>query len=296
MQKLAAYSLILALAAALPVQAEDDIQTRIFNSYLEQANAGDSNSQFIVASRYESGKGTTRDLDKAWQWYEKAAAKGHPLAQRKLDERQATQSPRAHSDPMAEKLAAAAASARNTRPAPKPAARPAANGTTRAAPVAAAPKPESVMATKAAEPAPGLSVNALQTVLGGKWSRQKKPAEYLQSAQTACLKTNDTEVVCFSEEFTRNVGGNGLSYTVKSTLSGLDSRDGRFSLHYVYNVVDVNGSPFPKTTSSLNDAGDLVARKGWQEPGIKLECRLADERSLSCARGDRKGTFQYARD
>jgi hypothetical protein len=287
MQRLAAVSLLF-LALAIPAYAEDDIQVRIFNAYLEQANAGDSNSQFIVASRYESGKGTAKDLDKAYEWYEKAAAKGHPLAQRKVEERNGTKSAATPGDAIAEKLAAAAAAeSRAAKPAPRPAPVP-----VRAAAPAVV-KAEPVVVARAPEP---VSLNTQQAVLGGKWNRQQKPAEYLPSSRAACLKTNDSEVTCFSEDVTRNVGDKGLTYTVKATLTGLDGRDGRFNLHYVYNVADVNGSPFGQPTSALSDVNDLTARSGWQEPGVKMECRLSDERSMTCTRADRKGTYQYSRD
>ena len=76
----------------------------------------------------------------------------------------------------------------------------------------------------------------------------------------------------------------------------LAARDGRFNLHYVYNVADVNGSAFGQPNSALADVNDLAARTGWQEPGVKMECRLSDERSLTCTRADRKGSYQYSRD
>lgn len=290
MQRLAAVSLLF-LTLAVPVHAEEDIQVRIFNAYLEQAQAGDSNSQFIVASRYENGKGTARDLDKAYEWYEKAAAKGHPLAQRKVEERQGTKSPASASDSIADKLAAAAA-AESRAAAAKPAVRPAPAPARAAAPSATKPEPAAVVA-KAPDP---VSINAQQAVLGGKWSRQQKPAEYLPSSRAACLQTNASEVTCFSEEITRNVGDKGLTYTVKATLSGLDGRDGRFNLLYVYNVADVHSNPFGQPTSALGDVNDLAARSGWQEPGVKMECRLSDERSMTCTRTDRKGSYQYSRD
>lgn len=284
MQRLAAFSLLF-LVLAVPAHAEDEgnIQVRIFQTYLEQAMAGDSNSQFIIASRYETGKGTTRDLDKANEWYDKAAAKGHPLAQRKVEERQAAKNPGAPVERIADKLAAAE-SRQLIKPAP-PAAR-------AVAPPAAKP----VVVAKAAAPALAPSINAQQAILGGKWSRQQKPAEYLPSSRATCLQTNASEVTCFSEEVTRNVARNGLTYTVKATLSGLDARDGRFSLHYVYNVADVNGSPFGQPSSALADVNDIAARSGWQEPGVKMDCRLNDERSLTCTRNDRKASFQYSRD
>jgi hypothetical protein len=275
MQRLAAFSLLfLVLAVSAHAEDEGNIQVRIFQTYLEQAMAGDSSSQFIIASRYETGKGTTRDLDKAYEWYGKAAAKGHPLAQRKVEERQAAKNPGAPVERIADKLAAAE-SRQLTKPAP-PAAR-----------AVAPPTAKPVVVAKAAAPAP--SINAQQAILGGKWSRQQKPAEYLPSSRATCLQTNASEVTCFSEEVTRNVARNGLTYTVKATLSGLDARD-------VYNVADVNGSPFDQPSSALADVNDIAARSGWQEPGVKMDCRLNDERSLTCTRNDRKGSFQYSRD
>lgn len=304
MQRLAV--ICFSLMAVLPVHADEDadIQARIFNSYLEQANAGDSNSQFIVASRYESGKGTTRDMEKAFFWYEKAAQKGHPLAARKVEERQAASAPVVVAS--LEKTAPAPAAARESRPvvkerkaepAPKPR-EPVVRAPVAVAPAVAPRQPEPVVVAKveAPAPAPAPSINALQALLGGKWSRQQRAAEYLPSGRTACLQSNASEVVCFSEEVTRNVSGNGLTYTVKATLSGLNNREGRFNLQYVYNVVDVNGKPFAKTSSALEDVSDLALRTGWQEPGVQMECRMNDERSLSCTRTDRKGSYQYVRD
>lgn len=311
MQRLAV--ICFSLMAVLPVHADEDadIQARIFNTYLEQANAGDSNSQFIVASRYESGKGTTRDMEKAYFWYEKAAQKGHPLAARKIEERQAAAAPVVVAA-LDRPTVAPAHVPKESRPVVRerkvelPVARPkepvARAAPERAAAVAApavAPRqPEPVVVAKAevAAPAPTPSINAMQALLGGKWSRQQRAAEYLPSPRTACLQSNANEVVCFSEEVTRNVSGNGMTYTVKATLSGLNNREGRFNLQYVYNVVDVNGKPFTKTNSALEDAGDMALRTGWQEPGIQMECRMNDERSVSCTRTDRKGSYQYVRD
>jgi len=305
MQRLAAFTLLF-LVFAVPVHAQEevDIQVRIFQTYLKQAMDGDANSQFIVASRYETGKGATRDLEKAYEWYEKAAIKGHPLAQRKVDERQPTKNPETSADRVAEKLAVAESQLAAKPPAAKPApARATAPPTPKpVATKAPAPAPVSAPAVSAPAPAPTPapapipSINIQQAILGGTWSRQQKPAEYLPSSRASCLPTNTSEVTCFSEDITRNVGSNGLTYTVKATLSGLDSRDGRFSLQYVYNVADVHRSPYSQASSVLADANDIAVRTGWQEPGVKLDCRLSDERSLTCTRTDRKGSFQYSRD
>ena len=68
-------------------------------------------------------------------------------------------------------------------------------------------------------------------------------------------------------------------------------------------TIDENAGP-PRATARVceaascmsGNANDITARSGWQEPGIKMDCRMNDERSLTCTRTDRKGSFQYSRD
>lgn len=81
--------LLLGLCVSVPTFAAEpeDVQTRIFKLYLLRAQEGNMNSQFIVGQRYESGEGTAKDFDKAYEWYKKAADQGHPIAQQKLKNR-----------------------------------------------------------------------------------------------------------------------------------------------------------------------------------------------------------------
>ena len=51
---------------------------------VKKAEVGDSSSQFNLAEMYQSGKGSTKDMAKATEWYEKAAVQGHRDAQSKL--------------------------------------------------------------------------------------------------------------------------------------------------------------------------------------------------------------------
>src|SRR3990172_6356999 len=80
------FALCVVLVAALPVQA-DEVQQQIFEDNLKRAEAGDANSQFIVGHRYEIGVGTEKNMAKAFEWYSKAAQKGHPLALLKTEAR-----------------------------------------------------------------------------------------------------------------------------------------------------------------------------------------------------------------
>jgi len=73
------FVLFAVLMAALPVQA-DEVQQLIFADNLKRAEAGDANAQFVVGHRYEIGVGTEKNMEKAFEWYSKAAQKGHPLA------------------------------------------------------------------------------------------------------------------------------------------------------------------------------------------------------------------------
>lgn len=248
---------------AAHAETPEEVQVRIFNSFLRTANEGDSNSQFVVGHRYEVGVGTAQDLDQAYYWYGRAAERGHPLAKLKVDERKRAQTP----EP--EPVVSAPPVAKPTPPKP-------------VAVVAKAPK-----AKEAKEPKPAAerAVDALAVVLGGQWLYNRQAAEYLPSAKASCLQASDAEVVCFSQELSRVVNNATFTYTVKASLSNF-SKDGRFTLNYLYHVADID----KKRGGSDRDpaaARELLPKLGWQEPGHRLECRAADDNSISCVK-DRK--------
>lgn len=272
-------SLVLLFSASAQAESDEVTQKRIFDQYLQQAEKGDPNAQFIIASRYEAGKGTEKNAERAKHWYEMAANKGHPLAKVKVDELAEAVTGSTGKANAAVKIAAQRAeAAKPGEPAP---------------PASPAKIPE---ARPVAVKAGAGNINPAQAVLGGKWSREKKPAEFLPSPLATCLSTNPAEIVCFSQELSRNVANKGLTYTVKATLKGMDGHEGRFKLEYVYNVIDVDGKPLAKTSSTQADFGDLAARAGWQEPGQQLECRLRDERTMSCLRADQKTSYTFLRE
>lgn len=307
MKRLAVSIMALLICTAAFADDDDQIQERIFNTYLEQAEKGDANAQFIVGSRFEMGRGVAKDVDKAYYWLEKAAKKGHPLAQRRVEEHAeaiaaaapkpvaplpatvAVPAPPVHvAPPVKERVAKAPPAKPKETPRPTPPA---------AAPVEPAKPAEAPAVAKAAPvEAPAPVINVAQAILGGKWSRNQRAAEMLPSPLASCLQSSATEIVCFSQELTRNINGQGVTYTVKGTLSGVGNRDGRVHIAYVYNVEDVNGKPFAQPSSTQADLADLAARTGWQEPGVQMDCRLNDERTLSCTRADRKQSVQFARD
>lgn len=319
-------------AATLGVSAADnnDVQQGIFDSYLKLANEGDVVAQYVVAQRYETGKGTGKDMEKAYYWYEMAAKQNYPLALVKLEARDRaaakTETPAADKPaepapaptppPVAVKKEPAKKPApAASQPKPKPAKAPEVTVAAVAAdaslpkpakPVARkeepkqeakAPAPEIVVAkaAPAVEP-PKPDINVTQALLAGKWKRNQEEAEYLPSSQVACLQSSNTEITCFSGELTRNVDNAGLTYNVKSVISGFNNKEAKFNLRYVYNVVHVAGKPHAAPSGMSSEMNDMAVKTGWQEPGVAMECRMRDEHSLSCTRNDRRMTYQFVRE
>ena len=57
---------------------------KALNTFYTLAKEGDAKAQYNVGLMYANGKGTTKDLAKAQQWYEKAASQGNGPAQYNL--------------------------------------------------------------------------------------------------------------------------------------------------------------------------------------------------------------------
>ena len=316
-----AFSLFAVLMAALPVQA-DEVQQRIFEDNLKRAEAGDADSQFIVGHRYEIGVGTEKNIEKAFEWYSKAAQKGHPLALLKTEARKeeadkeslarhdselarrAEQQSRAEAE--ARNKAQQAEAARNkaqltqhTQLAEAARKRKAAE-TTRLAmaevkPVAVSPGKTETTAETTAKPAEAASenpVNAMDVVLGNLWQANKASAEILPSPNTSCLRTATAEVTCFTGESQQTVGANKLSYTVKSVLNRF-AKDGSFLVHYVYNVTDVSKTDTNAAAGGLS-LSEIKPNLGWQEPGYTANCRAGTDRSIQCVT-DRKMVVQFVK-
>lgn len=316
------FSLFIALTAALPVQA-DEVQQQIFEDNLKRAEAGDANSQFIVGHRYEIGVGTEKNMAKAFEWYGKAAQKGHPLALLKTEARNedADKESRARQESEAARRAEqsrAEAEARNkaqqaqqqaearnkaqqaqqqAQQQAEAARKRKAAETTKLAMVEAN-KPVAVSSGKpetAAKPAEAASenpVNAIDVVLSNLWQANKTSAEILPSPNTSCLRTATAEVTCFTGESQQTVGTNKLSYTVKSVMNRF-AKDGSFLVHYVYNVTDVDKAG-DNAAAASRSLSEIKPNLGWQEPGYTANCRAGSDRSIQCVT-DRKAVVQFVK-
>ena len=317
--------LLLSILVCTPVLAANetgDVQNRIFSYFLNRAKEGDMSSQFIIGSRYENGTGVERDMDKAYQWYAKAAAQGHPLAQQKMEDHanpgakvekakeedlqaketrvkeQATQTAQSALAAKAREQALREQGAKTAREQTAKVAREQAATREQAAKTAQAaiikvnPEPITVAKVAVSEP-PETIINALDIVLKGSWKRNQGPAEYLPSAKTSCLQAGEGEVVCFSQELQRTVGNSSFVYTTKATLSNF-AKNGEFTVNYLYNVVDISTAKNPAPNQDKDGAADIAAKLGWQEPGRNLDCKAVNEKTITCVK-DKKYNLHFVR-
>lgn len=65
--------------------ATDALAEGAFKYQQKMANLGYAEAQYTLATMYEDGIGTKKNLDKALEWYRKAAEQGHELALQKID-------------------------------------------------------------------------------------------------------------------------------------------------------------------------------------------------------------------
>jgi hypothetical protein len=220
-------------------------EEQAFTDYMVEAREGDPTAQFVVARRLEKGLGTKKDTEQALYWYKQAADNGHALAKLFVDRKAEAQKEKAQSK--------AAASKPKSKPAP----------------VKAKPKPAPKKVARQ-------SFNTERVISSGNWRTGKQAIGFLPSTRSSCLPSSG-ELICFSEKFKQTIGNNELIYTVKSNVGNFNS-NGTFNVKYVYNVLDVNSA----SGNVKSYAPKIKAKTGWQEPGISMNCRLSNKKSILC--------------
>jgi len=99
---------VVVLAMGTSMAADDPMQS-LFLFQQQMADGGNPAAMMKLGEMYERGEGTTRDLDKAREMYDKAKAKGHPKADAalsKLDKQQARVNKQAQKEKAAKDKAA----------------------------------------------------------------------------------------------------------------------------------------------------------------------------------------------
>ena len=125
-------------------------------------------------------------------------------------------------------------------------------------------------------------------VVKNNWKSGSMAADYLPSTATQCAKAGK-EVICFSDERARIVGGKKVTYTAKATLNNF-KRDGTFRVSYVYNAIKLDAT---NKLAPAKDAYGLRAQQGWQEPQLVVDCKTTDRKNLYCTNGQSR--FHYVR-
>lgn len=77
---------LLGFLLAMPVYAAElgDSYVKLFNVQLQIAKSGNPGAQYSLGQMYEQGLGTKTNLEKAYEWYEKAAKQGDVRAKHKI--------------------------------------------------------------------------------------------------------------------------------------------------------------------------------------------------------------------
>ena len=86
-------------------------------------------------------------------------------------------------------------------------------------------------------------------VMVAAWGRDKKPAPYLPSSINNC-RTEESNIVCYSDNQTRESGSNKVSFKTKSIMQDF-SKDGSFTV--IYRNLVINSTPIAGTEVSEDD-------------------------------------------
>jgi hypothetical protein len=129
---------------------------------------------------------------------------------------------------------------------------------------------------------PGL----MEALMLATWTRQARPVSYLPSAITSC-RSRDREITCFSDDQTRNSGGNTVRYKTKAIISDF-AKDGSFTVRYRNLVVNSTLTVNADTTQpdAFDDDGSgssRVVNTGWGMSHT-AECTLHDEFTITCVK------------
>lgn len=126
-------------------------------------------------------------------------------------------------------------------------------------------------------------------ILKNKWRTGTESADYLPSSSTHCLRSSGEQIVCFSDQKQRVIGGQRVTYTTKATLTGFRP-NGTFHIKYNYNATNLAKAAKRGLPA---DPNGLKLVKGWQEPPMQMNCRTTDRINLYCAVGNSKLHFHH---
>jgi len=293
----------LMLFASAVFSAGDYIWEGRFKKELPIAEKGDVKAQYAVGEMYEKGKGAVKDIQKAYDWYLKAAIQGNSKAAYKVGlffyEGTAVKQDygKAHTwfTKSAEQHYARAefylgemyengngvdkdsdTALKWYDLAEEGGYSPATEAIDRVKRSLVKPKKPTYLAR--AQKPPVVRADTKEIVLKGGWKKGNHPAEYLPSGVTKCL-AKGVRIECESKNLKRNIGMADITYTTKAILFSF-SGDNQFKISYRNNV-----SKIKVTDEDFAESGEKVPVKlGWQDAEHKLTCEVKDDKNIICTK------------
>lgn len=252
--------------------AVKDVQ-KAFDWYQKAANQGDYKAAYKVGLFYYEGTAIKRDYDRAFSWFSQSADKEYVRAQYYLGEmyEHGHGAPK-DSDTALKWYNRALAGGYS----------PASDGIQRVAKANAAAKAAAKKKHFLERPKtpPKKSVSTKAIVLKGGWKKRNRPAEYLPSSDSKCT-AKGVRVECQSKALTRNIGMADITYTTKAILYSFGG-DKNFKISYRNNV-----SRIKVTDEDFAESGEKVPVKlGWQDAEHKLKCELENNKSIICTKNN----------
>ena len=245
--------------------------------FRDAAGKGSIPAQYYLGKLYASGSGVRKDYATALEWYTRAADGGFDQARGAIidiTEKMKQPQPAQVTEKETPKTPAKTASKPKKQP-------------------QQAASEKKLIAQPAVEKKPVKTVrkvhNAalMETLMLAVWSRQSRPVSYLPSTINNC-RTEKKRIICFSDDQTRNSGGNEVKFKTKSIISDF-AKDETFKVRYRNLVITASqsgNSPLqePEAAYSDEDTGSShTVNTGW---GIEhsVDCTMKNSHSLTCVK------------
>ncbi len=309
-----------------PVFADssDWVQVQRFKQVLKEAQEGKLQSMYEVGRKYERGRGTRRNMQKAAEWYNKAANASHAPSMARLGilyvegngvKRDLGKAVELLTRASAQNVASAQYQLANMyelgmgvdedldraislyRKAAKGGYYRAEKKVKELVSLLARNKPGGASGSQAERTASSKrSSRALATIaaiLKGNWERAGRPAGYLPSSISHCRGQNEN-IKCISTAQERNTGAEIITYNTEATLSDFNGK--RFHITYMNNVLEVEQEE--RTTAlgyeeeEARAASGTHIKAGQQGKSHKLDCTLEKPNRISCVK-DRLRSLRF---
>lgn len=285
---------------------------RAAKAFESAAMQGHAKAEYNLGLRYYEGTGVKRNRATAYKWFKAAAEQNDPAAQYYLGKMFATGSgvrqnyatslewltksvdggfnqARGEMIDVSERMKMSKTKKNNSASAKKVVAK-------KTRPVARTNKPKTekarVNTTKndnqdEDEKTASVQEFAIEDLMVASWSRDTRPVSYLPSSINNC-RTEKSNIVCYSDNQTRESGSNKVSFKTKSIMQDF-SRDGSFTVTYrnlVINSTPIAGTEVSEDDGEVGDDDDSASsayqvKTGWGKEHT-LECQLKDTGTVSC--------------